>query len=463
MYKKLKLYYLHTAVPFVLLLIAAYYFRGPVLHTIETNPHPQINFAIFAAMVVGAIAALWGTFSLIREAKKLAEFSEAVKEDKDVEELQEMALAYNADIAYVLRMIAASKGRAITHQEQIAIEHELDKAAKRLAVHAALPQFLTGLLVGLGLLGTFVGLLATLGDISDLIGSFGALDISTANPIDVFRGMVTRMKAPMTSMAIAFSASMYGLLGSITLGFMGLGMKRCMGDIMYKLSSEVAQHIEMALAREGFVYSRSGRKKVEMTMGLEALIPKRDETMPGAALVKQGGVSEDLMADLMKNGPRRGSEGIALGGSGEFISEEIRILRRIEERLTESSRLQERSLTTEIDQFNKQRGEMFKVMSEHADAVGQFRSELQRVGRQLGTILGIMERGNAEILQQMNDHFSELTNVAVRQTEALKMVSDRMARMSDDAAEARGVTVELLGAIRVLLQDRAAAQGNPRA
>lgn len=458
MYKKLQMYYLHTGAPFVLLLIAAVYFAGPVMGTIETNPHPQINFAIFAAMIVGAIAALWGTHSLIQEAKRLAEFSEAVREERDIEELQEMALAYDADIAYVLRMIAASKGRAITHQEQIAIEHELDKAAKRLAVHGALPQFLTGLLVGLGLLGTFIGLLATLGDISDLIGSFGALDIGKANPIDVFRDMVTRMKAPMTSMAIAFSASMYGLLGSITLGFMMLGMKRCMGDIMYKLSSEVAQHIEMALARDGFVYSRSGKQRVEMTMGLEQLIPKKGDRAPGTALLEGMGSNENLVADLMKNGPRTGGGVGSSVDMGDYLPEEIRILRRIEERLTESSRIQERSLTTEIDQFNKQRSEMFKVMSEHADVVGQFRGELQRVGRQLGTILGIMERGNAEILEQMNEHFSELTRVTGRQTDALVTMSDRMARMADDSAESRAVTVEMLGAIRILLQERAAQQ-----
>ena len=63
---------------------------------------------------------------------------------------------------------------------------------------------------------------------------------------------------------------------------------------------------------------------------------------------------------------------------------------------------------------------MLRSISEHSDAVTNFRAELQRVGRQLGTILGIMEKGNSEVLAQL---------------------SELMVRMSDDAAETRKLMI----------------------
>ena len=67
--------------------------------------------------------------------------------------------------------VATSAGRGITRQEQAAIEHEMSNTRTRLTRRNALPNYLTGLLVGMGLLGTFIGLLATLNDISILISS----------------------------------------------------------------------------------------------------------------------------------------------------------------------------------------------------------------------------------------------------------------------------------------------------
>ena len=83
--------------------------------------------------------------------------------------------------------------------------------------------------------------------------------------------------------------------------------------------------------------------------------------------------------------------------------DEARILIRIEERLAESSRLQQRTLNSEIDDFQKQRADMLRTLTEQTEASNNFRSELQRLGRQLATILNIMEKGNSEVLTQMSE------------------------------------------------------------
>ncbi|MGB2831421.1 MAG: hypothetical protein WBC07_00600 [Methylotenera sp.] len=413
MYKRLRIYYLYTVMPFAFLLIAAFIYRTAIVKTIASNPHPQVNYLIFIITLLGGVLIIMSISKLLHEAKQLSDFSDAVRSGADSATLQTKALNYDADIAYVLRMIAASSGRAISHQEQIALESEIEKASKRLSSRNALPSFLSGLLVGLGLLGTFIGLLATLDDIATLISSFGALDMKTADPIMVFSQMVKRMEAPMHSMGIAFSASMYGLMGSIILGFMMVSVRRCMGEILSILGSEVAQHIEFALSRGGFAYSKTGIDKLG-TGGTEQLT--LNKVMPGQGKIADASatvsvVGETLSASsLLRRNEAEQKEAIkkdtnALLESLEENDDEefVRVLRRIEVRLTESSRLQERSLNAEVDDFHKQRGDMLRTLAEQAEAMNNFRMELQRVGRQLGTVLGLMEKGNDEVVSIMRE------------------------------------------------------------
>ncbi|HEY0267763.1 MAG TPA: hypothetical protein VGC12_00860, partial [Methyloradius sp.] len=353
MFKRLRVYYFYTALPFVILLLGAAVYHKQIAHTLAENPHPQINYAIFVITLLGGVLILANVRRLLIEGAKLSEFTEELRTGNNPARLQELALGYNVDIAYVLRMVAASSGRHITPQEQTVLENELHSAAARLNNRNALPQFLTSLLVGMGLLGTFIGLLATLDDIASLISSFSTVNIGVDNPIDVFRDMVARMKAPMRSMGIAFSASMYGLMGSIILGFMMVSVRRCSQELMSLLGSEVAQHIEQALAREGFAYSKTAieASEAELAAGTTALVEATG--LGGGRLIEL----DPAEAKLRK----------------EIATEEVRILRRIEERLSESSRLQDRALQAELDNFGKQRAEMMRAMADHNESVSQFR------------------------------------------------------------------------------------------
>lgn len=420
MLKRLRIYYFYVAMPFAALLLGAAFYYDLIARTIISNPHPQINYAIFVIILLGGFLILRSVHRQMSEARALAAYSEAARSGMTAEELQQMAINLDVDIAYVLRMLAASSGRHISHQEQIAIENELEKARNRLGSRMALPQFLSGLLVGMGLLGTFVGLLATLSDISALISSFADIDMAQASPLDVFRNMIERMKAPMQSMGIAFSASLFGLLGSIILGLMMVGVRRFMGDLISLLGSEVAQHIEFALASDGFAYSKTalrqglGRPPAENSAATSDILAR--VALQTIARPEKGTVDEAaaVAASGEAFAAREASEtsGAALLAGQD--DEALRVLLRIEDRLAETARMQLRSLNTEIDDFQKQRGDMLRSIAEHSEAVVNFRGELQRVGRQLGTILGIMEKGNSDVMLQL---------------------SELMVRMSDDSTE----------------------------
>ncbi|MBI1920477.1 MAG: hypothetical protein HYS23_05260 [Geobacter sp.] len=384
MFKKLKIYYMFVALPFVMLLTGSAVFFPAIKSTITRNPHPQINYAIFVIVLSGGVFILVTAHRLMREAKTLVDYSGAIRAKTDLATLQGMTNGYTGDISCLLQMVAASGGRFISHQEQAAIEHELTNARTRLNRRNALPQYLTGLLVGMGLLGTFIGLLATLNDISVLISSFADLDMNNANPIQVFKTMIERMKAPMQSMGIAFSASMFGLLGSITLGLMMVGIRRFQGDIFSLLSSEIARHIEGALSRDA-VSSRSGAART---------------------------------------------------------GDEYKVLIRIEERLTEAARLHQRTLSAEMDDFQKQRADMLRTLSLQIEASNNLRSELQQLVRQLGNMFSGMEKGNSEISAQI----SELTvQLAADAKESQKVMNVVAKSNSDMFAQLSELTVNMTG------------------
>mgnify|MGYP001174352201 CR=1 FL=1 len=95
----------------------------------------------------------------------------------------------------------------------------LDSLAMRLDESRDLSRYLIGLLIFLGLLGTFWGLLATVGAVADVIGN---LTIETGNIVDVFANLKAGLESPLAGMATAFSSSLFGLAGSLILGFLDL-------------------------------------------------------------------------------------------------------------------------------------------------------------------------------------------------------------------------------------------------
>ena len=110
--------------------------------------------------------------------------------------------------------------RAEIKISSIALRSLLDGIASRLDEQREISRYTVGLLVFLGLLGTFWGLLDTLGAIRSVIS-----DISVGGGGDitaVFDNLKTGLERPLAGMGTAFSSSLFGLSGSLVLGFLDL-------------------------------------------------------------------------------------------------------------------------------------------------------------------------------------------------------------------------------------------------
>jgi biopolymer transport protein ExbB/TolQ len=95
----------------------------------------------------------------------------------------------------------------------------LDSVASRLDEQRETTRYLVGLLVFLGLLGTFWGLLQTVSSVGTTIG---ALDTNGSESVMLFDQLKEGLAAPLKGMGTAFSCSMFGLGGSLILGFLDL-------------------------------------------------------------------------------------------------------------------------------------------------------------------------------------------------------------------------------------------------
>ncbi len=127
-------------------------------------------------------------------------------------------------LAPMARMLAARQAKSRDGQDRFtlsppAMRSLLDSLASRLDESRELSRYMTGLLIFLGLLGTFWGLLQTIAAIADVIGgmSVGSGDLNA-----LFEQLKTGLGRPLRGMGTAFSASMFGLAGALVLGFLDL-------------------------------------------------------------------------------------------------------------------------------------------------------------------------------------------------------------------------------------------------
>jgi hypothetical protein len=95
----------------------------------------------------------------------------------------------------------------------------LDGIHSRIEESHEISRYLIGLLIFLGLLGTFWGLLETVNAVGDAIGS---LSVGSADPTALFEELKSGLETPLSGMGTAFSSSLFGLAGSLVLGFLEL-------------------------------------------------------------------------------------------------------------------------------------------------------------------------------------------------------------------------------------------------
>ncbi|MCF3932762.1 flagellar motor protein MotA [Acuticoccus sp. M5D2P5] len=198
--------YLWRMVLFVILVAFLIFMQfGTVMTAFMANP--ILNGLIIAVGVIGILLAVVMVTRLFREIAWVNRFRVGAPPQRR----QPVLLA---PMATLLR-----DGVEETVMSAVTMRTILDTVGTRLDEQRDILRYLIGLLVFLGLLGTFYGLLQTISSVGATINS---LDVTSGDSAVIFQDLKAGLQAPLVGMGTAFSSSLFGLTGSLIVGFLDL-------------------------------------------------------------------------------------------------------------------------------------------------------------------------------------------------------------------------------------------------
>jgi hypothetical protein len=170
--------------------------------------NPGLNALILGCLAIGIVLSLWQVLRLFREVRWVNTLRGAKPE---------VALETTPTLlAPIATLLGDRAGRAAISTTML--RSVLESVGMRLDETRDISRYLTGLLVFLGLLGTFWGLLETVSTVGNVIGA-----MQTGKDAAVlFDELKQGLQAPLAGMGISFSSSLFGLAGSLILGFLDL-------------------------------------------------------------------------------------------------------------------------------------------------------------------------------------------------------------------------------------------------
>jgi hypothetical protein len=143
----------------------------------------------------------------------------------------------------------------------------LDSIAARLDEARDTSRYMTGLLVFLGLLGTFWGLIETVGSVGKVIENLHV----GGDAGSVFDALKEGLAAPLGGMGIAFSSSLFGLAGSLVLGFLDLQASQAQNRFYTDLEDWLSTTVHDLSVGHGDTGAAAGPPSSELRMAIERL------------------------------------------------------------------------------------------------------------------------------------------------------------------------------------------------
>lgn len=193
---------------------------APLLQAFMGNP--ALNGVILGALVLGILYSFRQILRLDPERRWLMNVQKSGKLDN--RQVKPVLLAT------VYAMLADQ--RQESQLSALSLRSVLDGVAARLDEGREISRYMIGLLVFLGLLGTFWGLLQTIGAVGAVVGS---IDTASTDFDAMMKQLKGGLDAPLSGMSTAFSSSLFGLAGSLILGFLDLQLGQAMGRFFNEL------------------------------------------------------------------------------------------------------------------------------------------------------------------------------------------------------------------------------------
>jgi len=150
-------------------------------------------------------------------------------------------------LAPLATLLTEQERRGRSQLTTMSVRYLLDSVQSRLDEQRDNSRYLTGLLIFLGLLGTFWGLLQTIGSVADVIAGLSLQSDTMAT----FSELQDGLARPLDGMGTAFSSSLFGLAGSLVLGFLDLQANRAQTNFFDELEEWLSSLTRLSAAGGG--------------------------------------------------------------------------------------------------------------------------------------------------------------------------------------------------------------------
>lgn len=237
--KNLTRYQILASLPLLVLLAGGVFFQRLVMFAVNTNF--TLNAIILGVMLIGVVIMHRLIWNIRSQAVKAGKFVKRIQQGESLRDVLQDDELGKSDIGLVCdHLTHPSEG--VGGRPVEVIEAGLRSLHATLNSRQELAQFLVGFLVALGLMGTFIGILQTLIEIGNMIGGFATSDMQDIDKS--FMSLISDLTKPLKGMGTAFSASMFGLLGSLCLGLTMVAVRRCTEEFLTGLRFTVNQFVK---------------------------------------------------------------------------------------------------------------------------------------------------------------------------------------------------------------------------
>lgn len=183
-----------------------------------------INSLIVISFFIGIVISFIKIFSYETEYKKLIKYDSLPKKTLRCLKLLSPVHMYMKQTNTVL--------------SQAKLQIILSDVENKVNQSEAVPKYIAGTLIFLGLFGTFWGLSQTIGNVSQIIDNLGLENDASSS----FLKLKNSLKIPLQGMGIAFGCSLFGLCGSLIMGFLNI-IQRRIGDVFLdKVEEWLSKH-----------------------------------------------------------------------------------------------------------------------------------------------------------------------------------------------------------------------------
>ncbi len=285
-------------------------------------------------------------------------------------------------LAPLARMLGEREGRL--RLSAMAARSVLDGIRMRLDEHRDVSRYLVGLLIFLGLLGTFWGLLGTVSAAGEVIAG---LQVGGADVGGVFEQLKQNLQGPLAGMGTAFSSSLFGLGGALVLGFFDLQAGHAENRFFQRLEDWMSEltHLPSGIGIEG---------ETSVPAYTEALLEKTADSLERLERVISRGEEE--------RGAVRG-ELAELGRSLTTLADQVRS----DQQLTQG--------------LARQQQELQQVIGRFAEAVEQSRADESALRDALKGLEGVLQRSGEnhqaaqrELVDELRQELRLLTKTLAR-------------------------------------------------